>query len=95
MIDPAGRVVRSLAGRDKGRSCVVLGICDEAHVYIVDGRTHKLCKPKKKKLKHLSFENKLVDLQKMPTAKSGAADAFIRNELVAYDHSIEEPLKEG
>ena len=48
----------ALAGRDKGRLCVITGASDEEGcVLIADGRTRKVEAPKKKKLKHL----KLVD----------------------------------
>lgn len=48
-----GQIVVSAAGRDKGDKFVVLCIIDSQYVYISDGRTRKLEKPKKKKLKHL------------------------------------------
>ena len=46
-------VATSLAGRDKGRKFVIVGVLDDEHVYIADG---KMRKPKKKKLKHLRVE---------------------------------------
>ncbi len=49
-------VATSLAGRDKGRTFVIVGVLDEEHVYIADGRMRKIEKPKKKKLKHLKVE---------------------------------------
>lgn len=48
-----GQVVISTAGRDKGHKFVVLCIIDDQYVYISDGDTRKLEKPKKKKSKHL------------------------------------------
>ncbi len=95
MTDPMGRIVISTAGRDKGRSFAIIGVCDEAHVYIADGRTHKLDHPKKKKLKHLRFISGSVDLDAMPSLKSGAADAYVRKELMAYCHDSQETIKEG
>ena len=50
-----GDLVLSLSGRDKGRMLVVVGIIDEAYVYIADGSLRKLENPKKKKIKHLEF----------------------------------------
>ena len=50
-----GDFVLSLSGRDKGRTLVVVGIVDEAYVYIADGSLRKLENPKKKKIKHLEF----------------------------------------
>lgn len=49
-------VATSLAGRDKGRVFVIVGVLDEEHVYIADGKMRKIEKPKKKKLKHLRVE---------------------------------------
>jgi len=49
-----GRVVRSTAGRDKGRLFLVVGVFDGEHLLIADGDLRKLEKPKKKKLRHLT-----------------------------------------
>lgn len=51
-----GRVVTSLAGRDKGRSFLIVGIFDDNHVILSDGEKRMLNMPKKKKLKHLKIE---------------------------------------
>ena len=48
-----GRVVQSLAGRDKNRYFIICGIKDEEFVYISDGDYRTLNQPKLKKLKHL------------------------------------------
>ena len=40
-------------GRDKGRLCVVLYEMDADFVWIADGRTHTIDRPKKKRRKHL------------------------------------------
>ena len=50
-----GDLVLSKSGRDKGRTFMVVGIIDEAYVYIADGSLRKLENPKKKKIKHLEF----------------------------------------
>ena len=55
----SGSVVFSLAGRDKGRYFIVVGVLDEDHVLIANGRSRKIGKPKKKKLKHLSVVGKI------------------------------------
>lgn len=47
--------VLSKAGRDKGRLFYVFDIIDENFALIADGKIRKVDKPKKKKLKHLSF----------------------------------------
>jgi len=47
-----GSVVRSKAGRDKGRFFVVLSLEDQ-FVYLADGDLRKISKPKRKKLMHV------------------------------------------
>ena len=49
----AGEIVRSRAGRDRGRTFVILKIVDADYVLLVDGRLRTLERPKKKKRKHL------------------------------------------
>jgi ribosomal protein L14E/L6E/L27E len=56
-----GQVVRSKAGRDKGRVFVVVGRVDEQHVLIADGDLRKIEKPKKKKYKHLQRYNEVLN----------------------------------
>lgn len=67
-----GQVVRSRAGRDRGRLLVISGIVDAAHVYVVDGELRSLERPKKKKLRHLD-------------ATRFAADAELTAKLVTGD----------
>lgn len=50
-----GATVVSKAGRDEGRTFLVVESVDEEYVLIVDGETHKVEKPKKKKRKHLKL----------------------------------------
>lgn len=47
-----GNVVKSVAGRDKGRSYLVVGV-DENKLLVVDGRARKVNNPKRKNEKHL------------------------------------------
>ena len=55
--DLIGKVVRSKAGRDANHLYVVIGQLDNDYVFIVNGKTKTLEKPKKKKIKHLDFLN--------------------------------------
>ncbi len=48
-----GEIVRSRAGRDRGRVFVVLKCIDEDYALLVDGRLRTLERPKKKKRRHL------------------------------------------
>jgi ribosomal protein L14E/L6E/L27E len=56
-----GRVVISKAGRDKGRTMVVTDV--NGFVYVADGKEHKLCKPKRKNVKHLQPTNEIIDME--------------------------------
>ena len=47
-------IVRSLAGRDKERLFIVLET-DDKFALLADGKIRRLEKPKRKKIKHLSF----------------------------------------
>lgn len=95
MIDLLGMIVESRCGRDRGRSFAVIGCCDEEHLLISDGETHKAEKPKKKKLKHLRFSQERIDLRAMPSPKSGAANAYLRKELAAHSREKSNTTKEG
>ena len=48
-----GGIVRSRAGRDRGRAFVILQLLDGDYVLLVDGRLRTLERPKKKKRRHL------------------------------------------
>lgn len=82
--DLIGRVVTSKAGRDKGRSFLVVARVDENHVHIVDGTLRKLGRPKKKKLKHLTLEAPAATgIREKITNGKQVFDAEIRNNLIA------------
>lgn len=55
-----GSVVISKAGRDKGRSFIVVAMEGE-FAYLCDGDLRKSDSPKKKKLKHLAVTNTVCD----------------------------------
>ena len=48
-----GGIVRSRAGRDRGRAFVILEILDEQYVLLADGKLRTIERPKKKKRRHL------------------------------------------
>lgn len=56
-----GQVVKSKAGRDKGRVFLIYDIVDEYSVLVVDGDLRKIESPKLKKMKHLSVYNTVLD----------------------------------
>lgn len=51
-----GQIVISKAGRDKGKTFVIMGFTNE-YVYLTDGNIRKVDKPKKKKIKHIQKTN--------------------------------------
>ncbi|PKM80551.1 MAG: RNA-binding protein [Firmicutes bacterium HGW-Firmicutes-14] len=50
-----GQLVRSAAGRDKGRFYLIYDVLDEAFVRVIDGDKKGLSNPKRKNRKHLEF----------------------------------------
>ena len=48
-----GTYVCATCGRDANKCFLVVGMLDEAFVLIADGKSRKIQKPKKKKIKHL------------------------------------------
>lgn len=55
-----GQVVKSQAGRDKGKVLLILEILDIEYVLVVDGDLRKIDNPKKKKVKHLTVYNTVL-----------------------------------
>ncbi len=55
-----GNVARSVAGRDKGRSYLVVGVY-ENKLLVVDGRARKVNNPKHKNVKHLEMVSVAVN----------------------------------
>ncbi len=51
-----GMTVMSTAGHDKGLLLCVID-CDGEWLYVADGRTRKVQKPKRKKPKHIELKN--------------------------------------
>lgn len=63
-----GTIVRSRAGRDKGNFLVVIRT-DENFVYLADGKERKLDAPKKKRIKHVSFTNTVINTESLTDKK--------------------------
>lgn len=55
-----GQVIRSTAGRDKGRFLLVVKKIDSQYVKISDGDTRKIENAKKKKIKHLAKTHHII-----------------------------------
>lgn len=58
--DELGKIVYSRAGRDAKKYFIVIGIINENYVLVCDGQLRPVEKPKKKKIKHLIFTNKIA-----------------------------------
>ncbi|MGO5358697.1 RNA-binding protein [Anaerofustis sp. LCP19S3_F7] len=52
-----GDLVLSKAGRDKSSFLIVVGVLDDKMVFLADGKSRKIEKPKLKKIKHISKIN--------------------------------------
>ena len=72
------QVIESTAGRDKGRLFIVFEVLDDFYVTVVDGKSRRLEKPKKKKIKHLRIYNKVF---KEEMQRKDLLDAHIRKML--------------
>ena len=57
-----GQLVRSLAGRDKGKHYLVFRELDSVYVLLVDGRSRPVDRPKKKNRTHLQHYERRADL---------------------------------
>ena len=52
-----GRLVLSKAGHDKGSALVIVGVDDDGHVLLSDGKLRTIEKPKRKKLRHIAVQS--------------------------------------
>lgn len=55
-----GRIVKVIAGHDKNLFMVITAV-EGDFAFLSDGKSRKLNKPKKKRLKHLRFTNTVID----------------------------------
>lgn len=77
-----GQIVRSKQGRDKDRYFIVIGLVDDNYVLIADGDLRKLSSPKKKKIKHLAFQNSYAeDIMESLKENKRLNDADLRKSL--------------
>lgn len=86
LVPKIGRVCRSKAGRDKGRTFLIWEVIDEEYVRIVDGQVRKIAKPKKKKRKHLELKYQMLEgIASKIEAGTKVFDAEIRSALMALE----------
>ena len=84
-----GQVVKSRAGRDKGRIFLVIEVVDESFVYVVDGDLRRLDNPKLKKVKHLIvFNTVLLELKEKLEGNVKINNSYIRKLLEPYNKSF-------
>jgi len=74
-----GDIVRSKAGRDKGKTLVVTQVLAAPYVLVCDGDLRKLDRPKRKKLMHLMH---CPHLPRMVIDEKTVCDANIRKHLI-------------
>jgi len=80
-----GPIVKSKAGRDKGRVFLICRIIDEQYVLVCDGDLRKLNNPKKKKVKHLMIYNTvLTEFAERLQSNENLDDAYVRKLLEPY-----------
>lgn len=63
-----GSVIRAKAGRDKGGYFLVTAI-EDGYCFIADGKSRKLCSPKRKNLKHISVTNSMIGIDGLTDKK--------------------------
>ena len=84
-----GQVVYSKSGRDKGLMFFVVGVEGE-YLFLADGDTRRLSKPKKKKSKHVQRVNAIdTDIKSKIENGEYILDSDLRSSLKRY---IKEPL---
>lgn len=79
-----GSIVEVLAGREKGELFVVIQNIDKDYVYLSNGNSRKIDKPKKKKVKHLRLLDFSENLAKRINEKENVLDSDIRKVLKLY-----------
>lgn len=60
-----GQLVRSKAGRDKGKHYLVIKVLSPREVLLADGRRRPLSRPKKKNALHLQAYSRRVEIEKL------------------------------
>lgn len=80
-----GQIVKSKAGRDKGRVFLICQLVDEEFLLVCDGDLRKLSRPKKKKVKHLVIYNTvLTEFAEKLQDNKNLNDAYVRRLLEPY-----------
>ncbi|MBQ2679091.1 MAG: KOW domain-containing RNA-binding protein [Firmicutes bacterium] len=81
-----GQVVYSKCGRDKGGAFIVIS-AEDGYVYIADGKTRKLEKPKRKKVKHIQpTKYVFAEIKEKVINEGYLLDADLRKALSKITH---------
>ena len=81
-----GQFVLSISGRDKGRvHIVVKSDAEKDLIYICDGKTRKVEKPKPKKLKHVKFLSKCDETVLRAINEASLTDRQVREAIALRD----------
>ena len=85
-----GQLVLSLSGRDKGRLHVIVGSDQENQmVFLVDGKTRMVEKPKPKKLKHIKFLSVSVEGISEAVENGSLTNKAVREAIKAHEMNQE------
>lgn len=84
----AGRVVKSIQGRDAGRYFVILEVLDDRYVLMADGQSRRLAHPKKKKIMHLRAKPILVNIDAATLPNQHLQDSDLRKALAEHGLSL-------
>lgn len=83
-----GQVVQSTCGRDAGNFFLALEILEDQTVLVVDGKVHKLEKPKRKNPKHLRALTAVSEIMDHINYKDRQSqNALLRKELQRLGYS--------
>lgn len=83
-----GQIVKSKAGRDKGKFFVIIDKENE-YLYLVDGILRRIDNPKKKKIKHIQPTNIIIDIIKNKIENDEKiTNADIRKQLILYQETL-------
>lgn len=78
-----GQLVKSVAGRDKNRWMIVVEVIDDDYVLVADGKSRKIERPKKKKIKHLSKTNTIFEDISKKIIQGTLTNHLIRKKIAA------------
>ncbi len=87
-----GQLVRSKAGRDKGKHYLVLEVIGSTRVLLVDGRVRSLNRPKGKNVAHLQPYNRRIDFSSELASGKLTDGQIIRylSELVSQEALVQQ-----